>query len=138
MFKSTNFHQVAAVLCLAFSSSAVAAQEDCDGIDVGITVVRAQEYAPLIADAAGTSPEEVEFISVLESGSWTVVYAATPVADPGYFFFEAADGKKQFEDVWGGIASTSERAEQVAYAEGLGAPSDLAACFADQTAVIDD
>jgi hypothetical protein len=49
-------------------------------------------------------------------------------------FFEDVDGEKQFREVWGGIALVSEHAEQVAWAEALGAPSDLAACFADATA----
>ena len=48
------------------------------------------------------------------------------------------DGQNQFKDVWGGVADASERDEQIAFAEGLGAPADLAACFADHTAIIEE
>lgn len=140
MLRKIRFCQGAAILSLMFASSMAVAQdgEACLSLDTAITVVRAQEYAPLIAEAAGTTPEEVEFLSFMESGSWSAVYAATPVGDPGYFFFENVDGQKQFKDVWGGIADTSERDQQVAYAVDLGAPEDLAACFADSTAGIEE
>lgn len=138
MLNKSGYGQKAAILLLVLAPSTVAAQEGCDALDTGITIGRVQEYAPLIADAAGTIPERVEFLSFMESGNWSAIYAATPVADPGYFFFETADGKKQLKDVWGGIASTSEHAEQVSFAKNLGAPGDLATCFADQTAVVDD
>lgn len=141
MLRKTRLCQSAAILSLMFASAMAAAQEGgeaCMSLDTAITVVRAQEYAPLIAEAAGTTAEEVEFLSFMESGRWSVVYAATPVADPGYFFFEDVAGQKQFKDVWGGVADASERDDQITYAEALGAPSDLAACFADSTAVIEE
>ncbi|WMT91964.1 hypothetical protein [Pelagibacterium sp. H642] len=131
--------QGAAILTLMFASSAVVAQESCVSLDTALTAVRAQEYAPLISQAAeGSTPEQVEFLSFMESGSWSAVYAATPVADPGYFFFEDVEGEKQFKDVWGGVATRSERPELVAWAEELGAPSDLAACFAESAAAIEE
>lgn len=138
MLQKVRFFQGAAVLSLMLVSSVAIAQDDCASLNTGITLVQVQEYAPLIADAVGTTPEEVEFLSITQSGNWSAVYAATPVADPGYFFFENVDGEKQFKDVWGGIASASEREEVVAFAEDLGAPDDLAACFADQVAVVED
>lgn len=138
MLKAIRLYQGIALLSLSLVSSAAIAQEACASLDTGITLPRAQDYAPLIAEAAGTTPEEVEFLSFAESDDWSLVYAATPVADPGYFFFETVDGERQFKDVWGGIASVSEHDEQVAWAEALGAPADLAACFADQTAVADE
>jgi len=138
MLRTIRLYQGLALLSLSFVSSAAIAQEACASLDTGITLPRVQDYAPLIADAAGTTPEAVEFISFAESDDWSMVYAATPVVDPGFFFFESVDGGREFKDVWGGIASVSERDEQVAWAEALGAPADLAACFADQTAVIDE
>lgn len=139
MLKTIRFCQSAAVLSLMFASSVAVAQDDaCLSLDTAITVAVAQEYAPLVAEAAETTPEEVEFLSFMRSGNWSAVYAAVPTADPGYFFFEDVDGQKQFKDVWGGIAYASERDEQIAFAEGLGAPADLAACFADHTAVIEE
>lgn len=138
MLNKIRFSQGAVVLSLILMSPAVMAQEACFSLDTALTVVRAQEYAPLIAQAVeGTTPEQVEFLSFVESGNWSVVYAATPVADPGYFFFESVGGEKQFRDVWGGMASASERDEQVAWAGALGAPSELAECFADLTATGD-
>ncbi|UHD43802.1 hypothetical protein LUX29_11885 [Aureimonas altamirensis] len=111
------------------------AQEACLSIDTGLTVVRAQEYAPLIAKAAdGTTPEQVEFLSFMQSGNWSVVYAATPVADPGYFFFETVQGKGQFKDVWAGMADPSDRPELIKWAEKLGSPTVLATCFAETAA----
>lgn len=128
------------VMFSVLASSPALAQEGCFDLDSGITVVRAQEYAPLIAQAAGddVEPEQVEFISFTQSGSWSMIYASTPVADPGYFFFEDVDGQKEFRDVWGGVAFESEKAEAVSWAEDLGTPSDLAECFAETVADIPD
>ncbi len=120
---------------LSLISPAVMAQETCFSLDTALTVVRTQEYAPLIAQAAeGTTPEQVEFMTFAESGNWSVVYAATPVADPGYFFFEKVSGKNQFKDVWAGMADPSEQPELVKWAVALGAPTDLATCFAESAA----
>ena len=121
-------------------STSAMAQEECFDLDAGITVVRAQEYAPLIAQVAGddVEPEQVEFISFTQSGRWSMIYASTPVADPGYFFFEEVGGQNEFRDVWGGVASESEEAETITWAESLGAPSDLATCFAETVAVSPD
>src|SRR5690606_702943 len=46
------------------------------------------------------------------------------------FFFEEVDGHKQFRDVWGGMAEPSERPELIEWARNLGAPENLATCFA--------
>lgn len=135
MLNKMRLIQSTAIFSLLFTSPAVMAQETCFSLDTALTVVRAQEYAPLIAQAAeGTTPEQVEFLSFVESGSWSVVYAATPVADPGYFFFEKVSGKNQFKDVWSGMADPSEQPELVKWAETLGAPTELATCFAETAA----
>lgn len=138
MLKNLRSFQGVVIVSLALASSASVAQDACGSLDTALTDARAQEYAPLISQVAeGTAAQEVEFISFMESGSWSVAYAATPVADPGYFFFEDVAGEKQFKDVWGGVASVSEQPELVAWAEQLGAPADLSACFAETAAVID-
>ena len=135
MLNKMRLIQSTAIFSLLLASPAVMAQETCLSLDTALTVVRAQEYAPLIAQAAeGTTPEQVEFLSFAESGSWSVVYAATPVADPGYFFFEKVSGKNQFKDVWSGMADPSEQPELVKWAETLGAPTELATCFAETAA----
>jgi hypothetical protein len=87
MLNNIRLCQGAAIVSLVLASSAAVAQEACVSLDTALTVVRAQEYAPLISQAAeGSTPEQVEFISFMESGSWSAVYAATPVDEPGYFF----------------------------------------------------
>ena len=135
MLNKMRLIQITAIFSLLLTSPAVTAQETCFSLDTALTVVRAQEYAPLIAQAAeGTTPEQVEFLSFVESGRWSVVYAATPVADPGYFFFEKVSGKNQFKDVWSGMADPSEQPELVKWAETLGAPTELATCFAETAA----
>lgn len=139
MLRKSQICQGAATLSLMLVSTAAVAQEACASLDTALTFVRAQEYAPLIANAAeGTTPEQVEFLSFVQSGNWSAVYAATPVADPGYFFFETVGEEKQFKDVWGGMASVSEQPELVTWAEALGAPADLAACFAESAASAED
>ena len=124
----------ASFVALLFSPAL--AQEQCFELDTGITLGRVQDYAPLIARAAreGVTPEQVEFISFTRSGDWSMIFAATPVADPGYFFFQEVEGKREFKDVWGGIAFASEKQAISDWATDFGAPSDLAACFAETVA----
>ena len=134
----TKIHQalkgIVLLATLLFSSAAIA-QEACVEIDTDLTAPRAQLYAPLIATAAeGSTAEKVAFIFFAESGSWSVVSAYTPASEQGYFFFETASGAPQFKDVWGGVAEVSEQPELVKWAETLGAPADLAACFAETAA----
>jgi len=119
-------------------SSAALAQESCVAVYSGLTVAKAQEFAPLVAAAAKGKPEQVEFLGLNESGDWSAVYASTADSDPGYFFFQKVDGKVQFKDVWGGIADADDRPDIVAWADALGAPSDLSACFADKAVGVDD
>jgi hypothetical protein len=129
------------VACAVFvatlgAGSALAAGQDhhvCAGVDTRLSPSRTQEYTGLVAAAVGKTvkPSQVEIIKFLTSGSWSAVYASTPVADPGYLFFQEVDGKKQFRDAWGGMAQSSDRPELIAWAKKLGAPESLAACFAD-------
>lgn len=131
----------AAAICLLISSSTAAfAQDACGGIEQPLTDELKQDYAALAAQLMedDVAPEQVEVMAVLKSGAWSTAYVQTPVADPGYMFFEEAEGQKQFKDVWGGTASASERPEITAWAEDLGAPADLATCFAEMAASDDE
>lgn len=114
-------------------TSAFAAKHDCDGVKVEATKARKQEYAPLVVSAMENKvkPTQVEFISIMESGNWSATYVSTPVADDGVMFFQTVNGKKHFRDVWGGWADPSEKPELVTWAKKLGAPQDLAKCFAE-------
>ena len=68
----------------------------------------------------------------MESGGWSAVNAAIPTADIAMLFFEKVGDGKLFKDAWGGMAEASERPDLIEWAEALGAPEDLATCFADQ------
>lgn len=113
---------------------AFAANGACDGVKVDVTKARKQEYAPLVASALDKKikPARVKFITIMENGNWSAAYVSTPVSDDGVMFFHTVDGKKQFRDVWGGYADPSEKPELVSWAKKLGAPQDLAKCFAEE------
>lgn len=131
-------HRHAKVVMVALASlgitltSAFASNDSCHGVEVEMTKARKQEYAPLVAAAMdGTiKPAQVEFSALMESSNWSAAYISTPVSDDGVMFFQTVAGKKRFRDVWGGWADPSERPELVAWARKLGAPVDLAKCFA--------
>ncbi|MER9893264.1 hypothetical protein NKJ40_14380 [Mesorhizobium sp. M0119] len=115
-------------------TSAFAANSACDGVKVEVTKARKQEYAPLVVSALDKKFKlaQAKFITIMESGSWSAAYVSTPVSDDGVMFFQTVNGKKQFRDVWGGYADPSEKPELVSWAKKLGAPQDLAKCFADE------
>ena len=79
-------------------------------------------------------PSTVDVQRFMQAGTWTVVYANVPVADPGYFFFESSKGKPRFKDVWGGVAEKSEAPGIFKWAAKLGANKAIASCFADTVA----
>ncbi|WP_159589742.1 hypothetical protein [Chelativorans xinjiangense] len=114
-------------------TSAFAATSACDGVKVDVTKARKEAYAPLVASVmeSKVKPAQVKFSTIMESGNWSAVYVSTPVSDDGVMFFQTVAGKKRFRDVWGGWADPSERPELVAWAKKLGAPADLARCFAE-------
>ncbi len=114
-------------------TSAFAAKHDCGGVKVEVTTARKQEYAPLVASAMENKVKsaQVEFSTIMESGDWSAAYVSTPVSDDGMMFFQTVNGKKHFREVWGGYADPSEKPELVSWAEKLGAPQDLAKCFAE-------
>lgn len=117
---------------LGMTLAPAAANNACDGVRVEVTKARKQEYAPLVAAAMENKVKlaQVEFDSIMESGDWSAVYISTPVADDGVMFFQTVNGKKRFRDVWGGYADPSEQSELESWAMKLGAPQDLAKCFA--------
>jgi hypothetical protein len=127
-----------AVIAVTLHTSSVLAAANgqdhraCTSVDMNSSPARKQEYARLVADAVGQKvrPSNVTIQTFLSSGSWSVVYADTPVADPGYFFFQTVEGRKRFKDVWGGMAQSSDRPELIAWAKKRGAPDSLAVCFA--------
>ncbi|WP_292236807.1 hypothetical protein [Mesorhizobium sp.] len=112
---------------------AFAADHACDGVKVEATKARKQEYAHLVVSAMDSKfkPAQAKFITIMESGNWSAAYVSTPVSDDGVMFFQTVNGKKQFRDVWGGYAEPSEKPELVSWAKKLGAPQDLAKCFAE-------
>lgn len=121
------------------------AEEPCTGVTTDLTAEREQDYAGLIAKSISAfldpseeplRPSDVDIYNILEIGNWSAVYGDMPTADTAMFFFEDVNGDKQFKDVWGGWADPSDRPELVAWAEALGAPEELATCFAHVT--IDD
>ncbi|XSG82577.1 MAG: hypothetical protein ACPW61_02015 [Methyloligella sp. ZOD6] len=119
---------VALMLTGAIASGSAYAADPCKGVEQTITDAKKREYSQLVAKSmtGKVKPSQVGLSNVLESGSWSAVYASTPVADDGVFFFQ----NKKNKDVWGGWADPSERPELIDWAKQLGAPDDLARCFA--------
>lgn len=108
------------------------AADPCSGVEQKLTDANKREYAELVAKSlnAKVAPSQVKISNLLESESWSAVYASTPVSDDGVLFFQTVNGAKRFKDVWGGFADASERPELIDWAKKLGAPDNLARCFA--------
>ncbi|MBO1027562.1 hypothetical protein IPU75_22985 [Ochrobactrum sp. SD129] len=121
----------ATVLAFQFLVYPAVAAVDCAGVDQELTKERKTEYAKIISDSLKekVKPAKVEVDSFMQSGKWTVVYASTPVADPGYFFFDSNSGKQTFKGVWGGMADEGDGPKLVKFAKDLGANEEIAACF---------
>ncbi|MBN3785939.1 hypothetical protein [Burkholderia sp. Ac-20353] len=119
-----------ALALLALSPESFA--QKCDGIDTTLTDARRAEYATLVSKVFGTRvrTQQVEVLRFFGAGNWSAVEAATPVADIGVFFFNESQGRKHFEDVWGGDAEEAEVPMIVKWARKIGAPAQLAQCFA--------
>ncbi|MBN9045712.1 MAG: hypothetical protein J0H18_08600 [Rhizobiales bacterium] len=113
------------------------AADPCAGVDRTLTSELRKEYAVLISRSleVKVKPSKVDIDSIMQAGTWTVVYASTPVADPGYFFFDSSSGKPVFKDVWGGVANKGEAPEIAKWARKLGANKTIASCFANTVAV---
>jgi hypothetical protein len=112
------------------------AGQACKDVDTRLTKQRRVNYAKLVAESLdqNVKPSTVDVTRFMQAGTWTVVYANVPVADPGYFFFESSRGQPQFKDVWGGVAQKSEAPEIFKWATKLGANKAIASCFRDTVA----
>ena len=119
----------ACVVALLSQPSIAASQ--CAGVDQQLTKERKAEYAELISKNLKNKVKAsaVEVDSFMQSGDWSVVYASTPVADPGYFFFKKMSGKQTFKDVWAGMADEGDGPKLIKFAESLGANKEIASCF---------
>lgn len=117
---------------LLFANVASAASP-CDGVDTELTSKRKADYSRLIAESlyGKVKPSDVSVERFMQAGDWAVVYAAVPIADPGYFFFDNANDRPAFKEVWGGLAEKSETPDLIRWAQKLGANTTVAACFAD-------
>lgn len=129
--------QIAAFAILAAAltvqQNAASAASPCEGVDMKLTAQRKSLYAKLVAKSLNQNvkPSKVTVMGFMRSGTWTVIHADVPTADPGYFFFDSATGQPIFKDVWGGIAEKSEAPEIAKWARNLGANKPIASCFAD-------
>ncbi|TPE63916.1 hypothetical protein FJQ54_03480 [Sandaracinobacter neustonicus] len=105
----------------------------CRPLDTRLTPQRTSEYAQLVADAlvAKVRPQEVKVRRFMRSGAWSAVNVSTPVSDDGVMFFRLDGKHQQYKGVWGGWATPDDRAQLIAWAHGIGAPTALAHCFAD-------
>lgn len=110
----------------------------CRGVDTRLTKQRRVDYRKLVAESLNQNvkPSTVDVYEFMQAGTWTMVYATVPVADPGYFFFDSSAGRPQFKDVWGGVAQKSDAPEIFKWATKLGANKAIASCFTDAVAVI--
>ena len=115
---------------LGLSQHAIAANP-CAGVEQSLTKQNKADYASLIAKSLDkkVKPANVEIDAALHSGTWTVIYASTPIADPGYFFFDSSSGTPVFKDVWGGIADDGDGPILIKWARDLGANKEIASCF---------
>ena len=122
---------------LQFTSATALAADPCKGVDTKLTTQRKADFAKLVAKSLDQNVKsfKVDVQEFMQSGTWTVVYADVPVADPGYFFFDSSSGKPIFKDVWGGIAEKSEAPEIAKWARDLGANKTIVSCFAETVAV---
>lgn len=123
-------HIPSAQFSLAFLVSANPQQLQIHALvsDQSLTKQIKTEYAAHIAESLHkkVKPASVEVDAVLRSGTWTVVYASIPVADPGYFFFESSSGAPVFKDVWGGFADDDDGPDLIKWARELGANKEIA------------
>lgn len=124
-----------AVAALLLSACTSSGRDACEDIKVPLTDELEEEYVKLTSEALKTSdPGPIAIESILVSGAWSVAYIIPEKIEAGYAFFEDSDGQKTLKGVWGGVATSDERPEVVTWAEELGAPTELAACFASRAA----
>ncbi|OYR24151.1 hypothetical protein CEV34_3095 [Brucella pseudogrignonensis] len=112
-------------------SQLAAAADPCAGVVQSLTKQKKAEYATLIAKSLDkkVKPTSIEIDTALRSGTWTVIYASTPIADPGYFFFDSSSGAPVFKDVWGGMPDDGDGPVLIKWARKLGANKEISSCF---------
>jgi hypothetical protein len=139
---TTIFKQILAFGVLAgvahLACDPAIAGQACGGVDTRLTKQRRVDYGKLVAESLNQNvkPSTVDVYEFMRAGTWTMVYATIPVADPGYFFFDSSAGRPKFKDVWGGVAQKSDAPEIFKWATKLGADKAIASCFTDAVAVI--
>ncbi|WP_028004612.1 hypothetical protein [Sinorhizobium meliloti] len=122
-----------AAVILQLPQHAALAADPCKGVDTKLSATRKADYSRLVAKGLDqkVQPSKISIINFMQAGTWTIVYADVPVADPGYFFFDSSSGKPVLKEVWGGIAEKSDEPEIAKWARDLGANKMIASCFAD-------
>ena len=122
-----------AIAALIGAAAPAAAADPCAGVDTRLTPQRQQHFAPIVAQVAGgVAPAGVEITDYAAEGDWIFVYASFAELEPAFFFFRTGGSRMRYVDLWGGYTTEEERAEDTAWARGIGAPAGLAACFAER------
>ncbi|WP_095448233.1 hypothetical protein [Ochrobactrum quorumnocens] len=121
----------AVLFCVLGCSQHAIAANPCTGVEQSLTKQNKADYASLVAKNLDkkVKPANIQIDAALHSGTWTVIYASTPIADPGYFFFDSSSGVEVFKDVWGGIADDGDGPVLIKWARDLGANKEIALCF---------
>ncbi|MBV7483875.1 hypothetical protein [Bordetella sp. BOR01] len=104
----------------------------CDGLAMAVNAQNHDAYATAAAQAltGHVRPASIKMNRLYRAGAWSAAWLDIPGHESGVFFFEDQGAVPGFKEVWGGIADPSEMPELVAWARKLGAPQDLARCFA--------
>ncbi|WKL40213.1 hypothetical protein Q1M64_09170 (plasmid) [Sinorhizobium meliloti] len=77
-----------AAVILQLPQHAALAADPCKGVDTKLSATRKADYSRLVANGLDqkVQPSKISIINFMQAGTWTIVYADVPVADPGYFF----------------------------------------------------
>ena len=131
MFRMPMYAIGVVLFAVSGFSQLAAAADPCAGVDQSLTKQKMAEYATLIAKSLDkkVKPTSIEIDTALRSGTWTVIYASTPIADPGYFFFDSSSGAPVFKDVWGGMPDDGDGPVLIKWARKLGANKEISSCF---------
>ncbi|CAN7567304.1 hypothetical protein [Brucella pseudogrignonensis] len=131
MFRMPMYAIGVVLFAVSGFSQLAAAADPCAGVVQSLTKQKKAEYATLIAKSLDkkVKPTSIEIDTALRSGTWTVIYASTPIADPGYFFFDSSSGAPVFKDVWGGMPDDGDGPVLIKWARKLGANKEISSCF---------
>lgn len=106
------------------------AAASCSGVDTRLTPERQTHFAPIVASMAGDAAG-ARVTGYGQEGAWIFVHATFATLEPAFFFFRTEGGAMHYVDLWAGFTVEEERAEDIAWARGIGLPERLAACFAE-------